>query len=231
MKRVLLAMFLVPSLALPAEMAAEKMGGPPDDPMAAWVPPKLKNEAKDKQEITALMKKMEAAGKKGDIEAAAALIDFPVLMTTDDSKGEAMSETWTREQWIEAMTPFYAKPMDMKVTHKPNIFLMSDSLASVDDVCTMTMGGKSGSKSVTMRNNTLLIRKDGEWRVKGMAEGGWGDMMGPQGTASGEAGAASQGTGSGAQESGTRGMGSGTPESKPEGTGTGTQGGAERTTK
>ena len=32
---------------------------------------------------------------------------------------------------------------DMKVTHKPNVFLLSDSLASVDDVCTMTHGGKT----------------------------------------------------------------------------------------
>ncbi len=145
MKRLLLAMLVVPaSLALAAE---EKTAAPSGDPMAGWVQPKVRNEAKDRKEIMALFQAMEAAGKSGDVEAAAALVDFPVLMTTDSSKGEGMAETWTREQWVERMKPFYAKPMaDAKVTHKPNIFLMSDSLASVDDVSTMTMG----KKSVTM---------------------------------------------------------------------------------
>ncbi len=195
MKRLLLAMFVVPaSLAL----AAEDAGGPSGDPMAGWVPPKVTNEAKDRKEIMALFQAMEAAGKRGDVDAAAALVDFPVLMTTDSSKGEGMAETWTREQWVERMKPFYAKPMpDTKVTHKPNIFLMSDALASVNDISTMTMG----KKSVTMRNNTLLIRRDGKWMIKGMAEGGWGDMMGPESRKAGSAqGPASGGTGSGAQE-------------------------------
>ena len=181
MKSLLLAMFLVPAtLAL----AAEKAAPPSDDPMAGWVPPKVKNEAKDKQEIQAVMRAWDSAGKTGDLEAAAALVDFPVTMVTDDSKGEAMGEAWSREQWTKVMKPFYDKPMkDMKVTHKPTIFLLSDSLASVDDVCTMTQGGKT----MTTRNSTLMVRRDGKWLVKAMAEGGWGDKMGatPRDTASG----------------------------------------------
>jgi uncharacterized protein (TIGR02246 family) len=186
MNKVLLAMLLVPSLAL--AQGKEKPAGQAEDPMAGWKPPKVKNEAKDKQEITALFRAMEAAGKKGDVDAAAALVDFPVLMVTDDSKGQAMGDTWTREQWVEVMKPMYEKPMgDMKVTHKPNIFLLTDSLASVDDVATMTTGGKA----VTMRNSMLLVRKDGSWRIKAMAEGGWGDMMASR----------EQGTGAGAEPS------------------------------
>ena len=98
---------------------------------------------------------------------------------------------------------------DMKVTHKPNVFLLSDSLATVDDVATMTQGGKS----ITSRNSMVLLRKDGKWRVKSMAEGGWGDMMNqPQhGTASsGSQGPASEGTGSSAgEQSPAQGTGSG----------------------
>ena len=103
--------------------------------MAGWVPPKLSHEAKDKQEIQALFKAIEAAGKKGDLDAAAGLVDFPVTMMTDDSKGQGMGEAWSREQWTQVMKPFYAMPMkDVKVTHKPNVFLLSDSLASVTAV-------------------------------------------------------------------------------------------------
>jgi uncharacterized protein (TIGR02246 family) len=194
MRRLLVALLVLPSLAWGAETNAGKA----ENPMAGWVPPKVKNEAKDKQEIQALLKSMESAGKSGDLEAAAALVDFPVTMMTDDSKGEGKGEAWSREKWTEVMRPFYANPMkDLKVTHKPIVFMMSDSLASVDDVATMTHGGKS----TTSRSSMLVIRTDGKWRVKAMAEGGWGDMMAKQGmgTASGsQAPGTKEGTGSGA---------------------------------
>jgi len=188
--RVLLAMLLAPSLALAAEQGTS--AGSSGDPMAGWAPPKVKNEAKDRQEIQALLRAMDAAAAAGDLAAAAALVDFPVTMLTDDSKGQAMGVAWSREQWIEVMKPFYEKPMKgMKVTHRPTVFLVSDSLASVDDVVTMTHGGKA----TTSRNSMFLVRRDGKWRAKMMAEGGWGDMMAQQG--SGAAGGG-QGPASGA---------------------------------
>jgi uncharacterized protein (TIGR02246 family) len=238
MKKALLAMFLVPSLALAAEQKATPAS---DDPMAGWVPPKVKNEAKDKQEIMTMIRGMETASKKGDLEAAAALVDFPVMMMTDDSKGEAMGEPWTREQWVEVMKPFYEKPMkDMKVTRKPNIFLLTDSLASVDDVMTMTHAGKT----ITSRNSMLVIRRDGKWRVKAMAEGGWGDMMAemPRDTASGTHETTPGSMGSGAERpGGTQGsdaqpapgsMGSGAERpAGTQGSDAGAQPPPERTTK
>jgi uncharacterized protein (TIGR02246 family) len=213
MSRLLVALCLVPALALGAEQTQGTAGGP----MAGWVPPKVKAEAKDKEEIHALLHAMEAAGKNGDLDAAAGLVDFPVTMITDDSKGEAKGETWDRERWTEVMRPFYAKPMkDLKVTHKPNVFLLSDSLASVNDVATMTHGGKT----VTARSSMTLIRREGKWRVKTMAEGGWGDVMAAR--ASTET-APTHGTGSG-------GTGSGAEPPTEHGTG-GPQSPMERTTK
>jgi uncharacterized protein (TIGR02246 family) len=200
MKRSLLALLIVPTLVFAAEDAAPGPHGPQDttgsNPMKGYKPPKLTSEAKDRQEIQALLKRMEAAGKKGDLEAAAQLVDFPVMMMTDASSGQAMGEPWDREKWTQVMEPFYEQPMEgMRVTHKPTIFLLSDSLASVQDVATMTMG--QGGKPVTVRNSMLLVRKDGQWRVKAMAEGGWGDMMkASEGTAAGSEGTPSEGTGS-----------------------------------
>jgi uncharacterized protein (TIGR02246 family) len=218
MRRLLVALLVLPSLTWGAETKAGSTG----DPMAGWVPPKVKNEAKDKQEIQALLKTMESAGKTGDLDAAAALVDFPVMMMTDDSKGQAKGEAWDRDKWTEVMRPFYANPMkDMKVTHKPTVFLLSDSLASVDDVCTMSHGGKT----ITSRSSMLVTRTDGKWRVKAMAEGGWGDMMASQGTASGSQGPASgQGTGSSAG-------GAAEPPAPSQGAGSDTQPQQERTTK
>ncbi len=160
------------AMAIPAT-AEEKAGPSGADPMAGWKPPKLAKAQQDRKEIMALFRAMEDAGKKGDLEAAAALVDFPVLMVTDDSKGEATASSWSREQWVQVMAPFYKKPMDMKVTHKPTVFLVSDSLASVGDEATMTMGGK---KMVT-RSSMLLVRVNGRWKLKSTVEGGWGDSM------------------------------------------------------
>jgi hypothetical protein len=166
---VALALLATAALAVAAEPAATQ------DPMAGWKPPKVKAESQDKKEIQAVFHRMEAAGKKGDLEGAAAIIDFPVLMVTDDRKGEAAGEGWSREQWLKVMTPFYAKPMAGTMTHKPAIFLVTDSLATANVEWTMKEGGKTTSG----RNSLILIRKGGEWKVKAMMEGGWGDMPMP----------------------------------------------------
>ena len=187
MPRLALAAVALLSLLAPPALAEEKPA-PPADPMAGWSPKKVAHEAQDRKEILALVKAMEEAGKKGDLAAAAAVVDFPVLMVTDDSKGQASAVTWSKEQWSQVMAPMYEKPMDGKVTHKPEIFLASDSLATLNDVVTATVG----KKSMTARNTTLLVRKDGRWLVKAMMEGGWGDMMAgpPPGEAKAEGAAA-----------------------------------------
>ena len=170
MKRIALALSLL-TLAAPTLSAEEK--APEGDPMAGWKPRKVTREQQDRKEIEALLKAMDDAGKKGDVEAGAALIDFPVLMVTDDSKGEASGMAWTREQWVEMMKPFYAQPMkDTTVAHRPTVFLVSDSLATLGDEWTMTTKGKK----TTGRSSMVLVRTGGKWKAKAMMESGWGDM-------------------------------------------------------
>jgi hypothetical protein len=177
-----------PALALSLAFAMPALAEDPPaagaDPMAGWAPPVVKNEKRDRKEIEATLKRMEAAGQKGDLEAAAALMDFPVLMVTDNSKGEGGGESWSREQWMAVMKPFYANPMPAGTTTqgKRTIVLVSDSLALVGAGWTMKMG----PKKVSGTSGMLLVRKGGEWKAKAMVEGGWGDMPMP-GTAPGEA--------------------------------------------
>lgn len=168
-----------------------KPPGDASDPMSMWRPPKKITPAQEKQarqQIQAVFKKMEQAAQKGELDSAVALVDFPVLMLTDTKAGDAVGEPWEEEQWRKVMTPFYEKPMkDMRVTHNPKVFLVTEALASVDDDWTMTMG----KTKTTGRSSSLLVRKGGEWKVKAMVEGGWGDMpMGdmPAGTGSGAPG-------------------------------------------
>jgi hypothetical protein len=181
------ALAVAVSFALAPHGFAEDKAAASGDPMAGWAPPVVKNEKKDRKEIEAFLKVMEAAAGKGDIDAAAALIDFPVLMVTDDAKGEGGGEAWTREQWTQVMKPFYAKPMPpgSQAPGKRTIVLLTDSLALVGSGWTMTMGPKKLSGT----SGLVLLRKGGAWKAKAMVEGGWGDMPMPA-AAPGEAGAA-----------------------------------------
>lgn len=177
------ALALAVSIAVASPGRAEDKPAASADPMAGWSPPVVKHEKKDRKEIEALLKGMEACSTKGDLDAAAALIDFPVLMATDNAKGEGSGEPWSREQWVQVMKPFYAKPMPpgAMTQGKRTIVLLTDSLALVGAGWTMTMG----PKKVSGTSGMVLLRKGGEWKVKAMVEGGWGDMPMP-GTALGE---------------------------------------------
>lgn len=162
-----------------------------EDPMAAWSPRKVTpaQEKEGAKQIHQLFKKLEQAGEKGDLEAAVALVDFPVLMLTDTKAGDAVGEPWTEDEWRKVMAPFYEKPMKgMQTTHSPKLFFVSDTLVSVDDSWTMAMGKKKTSG----RSSMLVMRTGGEWKIKAMIESGWGDMGGgaegapkPEGAAGG----------------------------------------------
>lgn len=131
------------------------------------------NEKQTKKEVTEFFKQQEELGKKGDMEAALMAYDFPVFMVTDDLKGVPESKLYSREEYVAMMKPFYENmPKDMKMTHKPTIVVLSDSLASFTDEFTMTMG----KQKVSGRNAGLLVKVNGQWKWKALVEAGWGGM-------------------------------------------------------
>jgi hypothetical protein len=140
--------------------------------MGPWTR-KPTNESKTRKEIEAFIKEEDALMKKRDIEASLARVDFPIFMTTDDSKGVPKAETFDRQQYADMMRPMVEQtPADLQVNHKLDIKVLSDSLVTVSDDYTLTMGGKKHSG----RNTALLVKRDGQWKWKAMVEPGWGDM-------------------------------------------------------
>ncbi len=134
------------------------------------------DEKKSKKEIDEMFKKAEEAHMKGDMEAMAALHDFPVFMATDDTKGAVESKSYTKEEFVAMMKPMMENmPKDMKTTHKPVVVVLSDSLANVTDEFTMTMG----KTKISGKNSGLLVKADGQWKWKVMVEAGWGGMAPP----------------------------------------------------
>ena len=164
-----------PAAAAPAPAQGQGMDMSKMGPQAR----KPTNEKQTKKEIEDFFKKAEESGHTGDLEAMTSMVDFPVYMATDDLKGTPEAKEYTREQYMAMMKPFFEhRPKDMKMTHKPTITVLSDSLVNVVDDFTMTMGKQKTSG----RNAGLLVKRDGQWKWKAMVEAGWGGMEQPQGT-------------------------------------------------
>jgi hypothetical protein len=172
------------ALAAPALADDKPAGAPEGAPDMTKMGPLSRPVTKpDKKGVDQLYKAMEEAWKKKDVEALAANVDFPVIMLSDDSKGETKFFTATREQWIGLMRPMVNMPHDkMKMSHKHQVHFLSDTLAAAIEENGLTMGKTKGKwKAVS-----LLTLKDGKWKFKEMAEAGWGDMKPPETAAAGD---------------------------------------------
>jgi hypothetical protein len=156
------------AVASPARPAEERNPAPD-----AAIPRTVTNAKADRAEILALLRALEDAVRRSDVNGAASLVDFPVLMVTDDAKGEAMADTWSKDQWIEVMAPFYRPAPGTTISHRPAIFLVTDSLATVADEVTVT----TGKQKFTTRSALVVVRTGGKWKVKSMVEGGWGGAV------------------------------------------------------
>jgi hypothetical protein len=154
--------------------AANAPSGMPDMTKMGPGTRKVKNEAASKKAIQAMIKDNMAAMEKGNVDAAADKVDFPVLMVTDSpTSGEASSIEMSRDQWVAMMKPFMQPmPKDVKFSSKDNITVLTDSLAQVVSEYSMTMGGHK----MSWKSSELMVRKNGKWLIKSMTEGGWGDM-------------------------------------------------------
>lgn len=180
MKRSLLAALALCALATPS-LAQEKQQDTPPAAASAAAPDMSKlgpwsrkptDEGRTRKEVDAFFKQEDALMKKRDFDGMLARMDFPVYMLTDDSRGVPMAKLYTRDEYVKEMKGFWeSMPRDMKVTHKPSVTVLSDSLVSVTDDFKMEMGGKK----MAGRNQSILVKRDGQWKWKQMAEAGWGD--------------------------------------------------------
>ncbi|MBS1151393.1 MAG: hypothetical protein H6Q89_3091 [Myxococcaceae bacterium] len=177
MKKVALACCLFAVTALAQGAAAPVAAAPAAPaPAAGGFKPRHVTKGGDKKGIEELYKTCEEAMKKGDVDAMAARVDFPVMMMTDNAAGVPSTSMWEKQQWIDSMKKSFADmPKDMKTAKKTKATFLSDSLAMVEETNEMTMG-KVKDKWTSA---AIVELKDGKWMFKGMIEGGWGDMMPP----------------------------------------------------
>jgi hypothetical protein len=134
------------------------------------------NEALTRKELELFVMQEDQLATQGNIDARLARIDFPVTMITDDAKGVPEVHQLSRDEYLAEMKPFWdSQPKDTKVVHRLNIAVLSDSLAVVTDDYTQLGGGQK----LVARSSSMVVKRDGQWRWKTMAEAGWGGMPPP----------------------------------------------------
>jgi hypothetical protein len=187
MKRVIIGLaclLCTPVLAADKAAAPEKSASAVDMSKFGPATRKPTNESQTKKEINAFWKEEETLMTKGDWDGLFARLDYPVYMLTDDASGTIETGTYTKEQYVAMMKPMMENmPKDMKMTHKPTITVLSDNMAVVVDEMTMTLGKTRN----TTKNTAMLVKKNGSWLWKTMAEAGWGGMGHSTGTGGGAA--------------------------------------------
>jgi uncharacterized protein (TIGR02246 family) len=128
----------------------------------------------DRQGIEALFKAANDAWRKGDIQALAALYDFPIYMGTDRQDGTYEGGEWSQEQFNKIMGSMMKNdPKDVMNKEKLTPHFLSDTLAVVLVETTLTKGGKElGS----YKSSVITVKKSGQWRVKSGIEAGHGTL-------------------------------------------------------
>lgn len=163
--------------AKPTTMESGKGTGAQGEATGGWTPRKVTNP--DKKGIEAMLTQMDKAWMASDITATASMVDFPVYMVTDDSKGVVYTESWTKDTYMTNMTEATKKMSgmkDIKVKHNRKYDFITDDIAFVYDDAAMTMG----KHTMNVRSSSLVIKKDGKWMIKSMVEGGWGESVKPK---------------------------------------------------
>jgi hypothetical protein len=112
--------------------------------------------------------------QRNETDAMADMALFPIIVMTNDSVGDCVTQEWDRETFVQAMAMNTAdadQEMELKNEREP-VFLNSD-LAIVVTNSTVTMDGEQQH----MRYVDIMAKKDGQWRFKSMIQAGWGDML------------------------------------------------------
>jgi hypothetical protein len=128
----------------------------------------------DTQSLLDWFARYDAHVQRNETEAMADMALFPIIVMTNDSAGDCVTQEWDRETFVQAMamnTDGADQDVELKNEREP-VFLNSD-LAIVVTNSTVTMAGEQQH----MRYVDIMAKKDGQWRFKSMIQAGWGDML------------------------------------------------------
>lgn len=153
----------------PAQQPKSPERAPLERPRSAWAPSKITR--RDTRGLDALAREMEHAWQERHLDDAAAVMDFPIVMVTDDGKGLTTSESWTRERWLRVTGDFInaLDPAAKLTTRQRTYHFVTDRLATIQE----ERRWASASRTIRWRTVYVCVLKESGWRVTSIIEGGW----------------------------------------------------------
>jgi hypothetical protein len=120
--------------------------------------------------VQAWFERYDGLAAAQDYEGMADQAVFPLNEVTDDGRGNAHAEQFSREGFVAQMADVMGGGGDvtMETTRTPHF--LSAGLVFVITEGTMTYDGQSQP----IRYGDLLLKVDGQWRFQTMVQGGWG---------------------------------------------------------
>ena len=129
----------------------------------------------DRQRLLEWFARYDVHVRNNETDAMADMALFPIVVMTNDSAGECVTQEWDRDTFVQAMAmnTDSADPSEMKFTNEREPVFLNSDLAVVVTNSTVTMDGQEQH----MRYVDIMAKQDGEWRFKSMIQAGWGDML------------------------------------------------------
>lgn len=112
---------------------------------------------------------------KNDLNSMASMAVFPLVVITDDSNGNCVSQAWDIDTFKQAMD-MTAQGIDLSTVtiknHRMPTFLNENLAIVVTDAITTVAG-----KAQQARYADVMVKVDGKWKYKSMIQSSWGDML------------------------------------------------------
>lgn len=144
-----------------------RSGGLPLREVLAGTAESNRGEQIDRREVDLLLSELDSAYQHSDLAAAAALIDFPLVVLKAASNGWARNGSWSSEEWLEAVESRFNGPPTAKVRRGHAISMVTDSLAWVEDARILIADTHPPDR---VHRLALVIRKGRRWLVKALVE-------------------------------------------------------------
>lgn len=126
--------------------------------------------AEQTRELLDWFDRYDAYARDLDTAAMADMGRFPLTVTTNDSRGECVTQQWDRDTFVQSMSMAATSAAISNLRHPA--FLNADLAVVVTDSTVTTDG-----QTLHMRYADVMAKVAGEWRFTAMIQAGWGDLL------------------------------------------------------
>ncbi len=127
-----------------------------------------------RKEIESWFAKYDQLALKSDVEGMSAYARFPLYAVSTDSKGQAHTDVWKKEDFLQIMKEVMAgTPPDLDIRTERTPYFLSDDLVVVATRATV----KSQGKCNVYKYVDVLVKDGGAWKFQTMVQAGWGDIL------------------------------------------------------